>query len=727
METNSTLRILNFSDPKDSLVPDLGSKSPSPLPVISLDDIPTQGPVILYIIGHGRQNMLMTASGGTIEERDLARKIQSRREGDACPTLLIWDVCFAETMREIDGKLWPPNFVHIFSCRKFERTWRNQKPATGGPSVTVFSTELRTAVSELKSTFKWDELQKELRSHLYRPVQKGEVTWALQVPSVDPLDSKHQPSDFGLGELIGRDARPLVDASSALRSTDAEPSGALTTNLRSDAGSDALVVPPPSARYRGRHGAELRGLEQAPANRDQEARFGKMFPDLKAADHLPPPTQLGRAKGPMDGGLERNNSSTLFALLTYFGQFVDHDCTFDATSSFEQQKDASARRNFRTPLLELDSLYGAGPQANRFLYDRNLPDKMLLGRASNDDAEIDVPRNSQGAATIADPRNDDNLIISQLHVAFIKFHNAIVDKLNRGQVDIEVDGDRTTFAKAQCLVRWHYQWLIFNHFLPAIVGSRDIVLDAYKAPKLFQSNTPFIPIEFSVAAYRFGHTMVQPRYVINDRFRAALFPASSVPPASPSQPRQDLRGGPLRIQESINWRKFFDPGAPVSSDPEITPFASKIDTHLAGPLLDLPDSIVGKGASPEARSLAIRNLKKSADLGLPSGQDVAARVKRLVPSLKPMDDNAIWAAAPEFKDCAAPLWYYSLREAEEVGKGEHLGPVGGRIVAEVLTGLLKLDDSSYLSRSPDWKPVLGAKPGDFTFIDFFREAGVDYR
>jgi hypothetical protein len=481
------------------------------------------------------------------------------------------------------------------------------------------------------------------------------------------------------------------------------------------------------ATKRRGHGVGLRGIEAAAATDEREARFGRLFPELAARQNVAPlPEDLGLPGGVMDGGPTHVDSKTLFAVMTYFGQFLDHDITFDPTSSLERQQDADAVRNFRTPSLELDNVYGAGPAANPFLYDQSKPNKMLVGRASNDPAEVDLPRNSQGVALIGDPRNDENLIVAQLHLAFLKFHNVVVDQLTT--ID---DGaqDASDFEKAQRLVRWHYQWLVLKEFLPAIVGEQTLAAVLNGGRKLYTPQNPFIPVEFSVAAYRFGHSMVQPGYGINDGFGARLFPAdSNVPPPSSGQPRSDLRGGPIRFQERVNWKNFVDTGAPKSPGaPTIR--SSKIDTLLAPSLLNLPASVVPAAVPAPLRSLAVRNLQRGVALGLPSGQDVATAVALAVPDLRLLTDDELWGKdkTAAFKGSSAPLWYYILREAEVIADGEHLGPVGGRIVAEVLVGLLDLDPSSFRRQKPDWTPQVSGRrdPAAFTFSDFFRIAGTD--
>ncbi len=488
-------------------------------------------------------------------------------------------------------------------------------------------------------------------------------------------------------------------------------------------GSSATT--PITSMRSGEHGSEDRGVRKA-ALRPEQSRFGRMFDLQPCSDRAPRPEQLGLPKGPMHAKAGRNDSKTLPAVLTYFGQFVDHDITLDLTSSLERQADLDALVNFRTPTLELDCLYGVGPSGSPHLYDRRpeRKDKLLVGLTVDGLMEADLPRNAQGVALLGDPRNDENLIVAQLHVAMLKFHNAIVDHLDA--IDDGIADDVSRFAKAQRLTRWHYHWLILKHFLPAIVG-HDTVDDILKnGRKLYDPpRIPFIPIEFSAAAYRYGHSMVQPGYTINDTFGAVLFLDDSAGPAPTTGLSRDLRGGAIRAEERVNWKNFVDTGV-LMSPGAVTRFSSKIDRRLAGPLLRLPPSIVPPGVPASERSLAFRNLQRAVVLGLPSGQDVAVAVKDKVPSVKILDDAQIWEGTG-FKDVPAPLWYYLLAEAEHQYEGERLGDVGSRIVAEVLIGLLQLDELSFLVRRPTWQPVVPdrAQKVDFDFVDLFRIAGTD--
>jgi hypothetical protein len=402
------------------------------------------------------------------------------------------------------------------------------------------------------------------------------------------------------------------------------------------------------------------------------------------------------------------NNPRMTAGMTFLGQFIDHDITFDPTSSLERQADPEQIENFRTPTLSLDSLYGSGPDASPYLYQRANTAKFLVESGG---IKGDLPRNSEGCALIGDPRNDENLIISQLHLAMLKFHNALVDHLEATGLQ-----GRELFCEAQRQVRWHYQWIVLHEFLPLTCG-RDLVDQILREGRKFYkwNNEPFIPVEFSVAAYRFGHSQVRPSYRANftgsegQPFVGMIFGSSGLDPADPS----DLRGGCRAKRRFVGWPTFFDFG-----DGRARP-NKKIDTKLSSALFRLPPSVVtnpAPGTNPA--SLAQRNLLRHLTFELPSGQRVAQAMKaeRL---LTPEDLS-------ELKDMhfqhTTPLWYYILKEAEVLASGEHLGPVGGRIVAEVLIGLLEGDKQSFVSQDPDWRPNLPtinpAKQGDdFTMID----------
>lgn len=460
------------------------------------------------------------------------------------------------------------------------------------------------------------------------------------------------------------------------------------------------------------HGRGTRGIEAVPTSPMFEGRFGRMFRKLPVfepdADFLRQLADGMRDENPRDPA---GDNPDVPAGYTYLGQFIDHDITFDPTSSLERANDPEALVNFRTPRFDLDSLYASGPADDPFMYDQNSPGglKLLHGKVHEDDGtftdEDDLLRNSQDRAIIGDPRNDENVFIGQLQLAFVKFHNRVVDDV----AATGLSGDEL-MKEAQRLVRWHYQWAVVHDFLRRVIGQdllgrllsdgpdgEEVHLRFYRPRR-----RAFMPLEFSVAAFRFGHTQVRARYRINNT--VPVLPVF-VPDPMPDR-RADFRGfRGLPPQWTISWTNFFplDDEGPVAS--------RKIDTRLVEPLFTLPGE---DPADVDRRSLARRNLVRGLRLQLPAGQQVARAV-----GVEPLSSAELGFDGP------APLWFYVLREAEVRADGLRLGPVGGRIVGETLLGLLKHDPLSYLSVEPAWKPTLGQTPGVFDMPDLLRFAVPD--
>jgi Animal haem peroxidase len=433
---------------------------------------------------------------------------------------------------------------------------------------------------------------------------------------------------------------------------------------------------------------------------------------------------------------------------TYLGQFVDHDITFDPNSSLQRANDPEGLVNFRNPRFDLDSLYGRGRDDSPYLYDQSSPDdvKLLVGRVIDDDGnrlegQHDLPRNEQERALIGDPRNDENTFVSQLHLLFIKFHNRVVDKVMSERPDLEGDD---LFKEVQRIVRWHYQWVVICDFLKRTIpegmldrllvrdedGLREVRLKFYR-PK----PRPYMPVEFSAAAYRFGHSQVRAFYKINRTVPGlpTFLPADDL--AQSGDPRRaDFRGfRALPPQWTISWPFFFELDGGQEVDGQTLPQQSiRIDTNIAGPLATaLPDT---DHSDPDDFSLPRRNLIRGKRLALPSGQWVAKRMgvpddrilsgSDLFPEQSTVRDflvEKIGAKKVDKLGVNSPLWYYILKEAEVQQNGERLGRVGGRIVAEVLLGLLDADPLSFLSVQPNWTPEL-AEDGEFTMADLIRFA-----
>lgn len=397
----------------------------------------------------------------------------------------------------------------------------------------------------------------------------------------------------------------------------------------------------------------------------------------------------------------------------FLGQFIDHDLTLDATSLFGRREDPQAVVDFRTPNLDLDNLYGAGPGVDRFMYDTTEPfDKNPVKLLVDKDRDFDLPRNSQNTAIIGDLRNDENLIVSQLHLAFIKFHNAVVDfllKKNPQRYQVE-HGETLLFGDASQEVRWHYQWIILQEFLPKILG-KEVVEDVLKnGTKLYDwkkyAKYPFMPIEFSIAAYRLGHTMLRQDYRVNDHLKKDLF-------------ELPVFGAP-KIDESykLDFKKFFDyPGAPPAQR------ARKFDAQITDPVYLLP--FIDKIKDPPP-SLAERNMLRAKIFGLPSGQEVAKIMNKLGVKVPVYTNKDLGIDDIKGLDGAAPLWFYILKESEfSPNDSKQLGPVGGRIVAEFIITILKDIKGNYLHDDKNWKPTLkSGKKNDFKIVDLLEFAGA---
>ena len=540
----------------------------------------------------------------------------------------------------------------------------------------------------------------------------------------------------------------------------------------------------------GGHGGGVRGDTMRRRSSMFEGRFGRMFRSLPAAawpeDALRAlgDEMLSKPESAKDNPLLPAAAPETDALIqddeenagipsgyTYLGQFIDHDITFDPASSLQQQNDPDGLVDFRTPRLDLDCLYGRGPDDQPYMF---VGKKFRLGRPllelDQPSKRRDLPRYNDPEnpalpkrALIGDKRNDENVIVSQLHATMLQFHNKLVDLF-----------PSASFADVQQLVRWHYQWIVVNDFLVRICGKSvvDEILPHrtehrpawQKEPKLQfyrYRNDAFMPIEFAAAAYRFGHSMVRPIYRLNTQLAGGDDPLV----ATLDEKARGLDGrffvfagvqarglngfDEFPAQWAIDWSLFFDIGgsAQRGGKHRVQP-SYKIDTSLVNPLGFLPEfSAVGMSSPPltveqlqakprdalrDPANLATRNLLRGMAMQLPSGQAVADAM-----GISPVPEDRLWIGKAiveelpnsptlaslhaSFKD-NAPLWYYVLAEAQHEwfdratgpgGKGNaqpvRLGAVGKRIVAETLIGLLAADGHSYLRQAPNWQPVVGGQ------------------
>ena len=489
---------------------------------------------------------------------------------------------------------------------------------------------------------------------------------------------------------------------------------------------------------------DLPGFAQQTGNARQAVQqMGRRHGILDADDNLTDPVQS--IVNPAVFSPHNPDNPAMTAGMTFLGQFLDHDITFDKRSPLNANMAPAQTVNFRTAAFDLDSVYGEGPAGSPELYDTSSGRiKFMLQAIPGSEAvsrhgavRNDVPRDNKGAAIVAESRNDENVIISQMQVALLSFHNAVTDHLALLPAYKAASAERI-FSDARRVVTWHYQWIILHEFLPPTIGQDrldDILQQGLKYYRVRDPanrmrtadghEMPRIPIEFSAAAFRFGHSQIRPSYRLNfgatggAPFFVFLFDDAQ-DPASPDP--TDLRGGKRAPRRFVDWETFFDFG-----DGNVRP-NKRIDGKLSSVLMALPGSRAASPGLPNdgVQSLPARTLSRAVNFGIPSGQAVARKMQLPVLSPGVLADYAPYALDSQTTmDTSTPLFSYILKEAEVLEDGRRLGPVGARIVGEVFVGLLKEDRASYLSVDPGWKPTLpSSAPGEFRMKDLLMFAGV---
>lgn len=451
-------------------------------------------------------------------------------------------------------------------------------------------------------------------------------------------------------------------------------------------------------------------------------RFGRIFPTSQYSPEIAAIHELAERTLETDLG-SSGELTTMPAGFVFLGQFIDHDITFDPTSFLTRMRDPAATQNFRSPNVDLDNIFGAGPDASRHLFNlstddqHQIPYRLLLDAGR----EFDLPRNSQSCALIGDPRNDENFMISQLQLAMLKFYNAVVDwVIGSGEPpDPDIPRNKWLFDRCREITRWHYQWIILHEFLPLIVGQEMINDVLQNGPIIYKwkackAREPFVPVEFGGAVYRFGHTLIRENYKI-----AASVPAQSLfklPFFGQQRPE---------FTHQIEWWRFFD----FSSFGQLPPqYAREFDRFVAPALHSLP--FINKDEDPPG-SLPERNMLRGLIFNLPSGQEAANLINEALAKANRAPIPVYSNADLDIDDIVglkdeAPLWFYALAESEQSPTdSQHLGPVGGRIVAEVLISFLKDHEGNYLHDDPEWTPILPSSTADqFTMVDLLRFAGA---
>ncbi len=429
----------------------------------------------------------------------------------------------------------------------------------------------------------------------------------------------------------------------------------------------------------------MQSLQKYEYHLDEKSGYAKLFQELKPLKVSD--SQLKELTEKMIDYEWKCRDSEVFSYgLAIFGQYLAHDITFETTSKFRGYNIIGSFINERTINLDLDCLYGQWTQD--FLYDKDNRSKLLLGKYYEDEkiggCWYDLQRNCQDKALIPDARNDENIIVSQLQVLFIQFHNKMVDYLKDSCKKSDL------FQEARRMVIWHYHWLIAHEYLYKMVDW-EIFKDIMENGPKYYCHPTYLPLEFTGAAFRQGHSQTRENNRINEHTEKNLF----------------ALGAFETMDEYVDWHYLFD-----FQDGNVQ-YAKLIDTKIAKALHDIP--FIPSGNKYE-RSLPFRNLRRGVVYGLPSGEDVARRM-----CFEPID-------VPETKKLGlegTPLWFYILKEAEVLGhEGEHLGPVGSTILGECFLSILRHDKYSYFVLDPKWKPVLGKEPGTFDFTDLIEFVGI---
>ena len=387
----------------------------------------------------------------------------------------------------------------------------------------------------------------------------------------------------------------------------------------------------------------------APARID---RYARLCPPTRTTINRTALCELGRSTAANIASVPRAlRTSPPPAAYTSFGQFIDHDLSFDETKLADAGRcEPGETLNSSGGMLDLHHLYGDGPGSavHGYLY---APDRasFLLGEATLPNGEpFDIPLKPTGVRA-PHPDNNENIILRQVHAVFLKLHNCAVAEL-RGDGSAEAQ-----FARAQERVRWQYQWLVRHDFLPRI--TTRAVYDSVTAGSAgwlidWETDGFSIPVEFSQAAFRFGHSMVRHEYRLN---------LSTPPVTLDAMFSRDARRAPLSLNHAVDWELFT-----IGNRQAVLERAMAIDTHVVRPLHELPTAYARAGTlqahttalPPE---LPVRTLLRGAATRLPSGEAVAAAFGRppLVCLVYPPAAANPWRKLTELNlHGQTPLWFW---------------------------------------------------------------------
>ena len=442
--------------------------------------------------------------------------------------------------------------------------------------------------------------------------------------------------------------------------------------------------------------------------------------------------ELGSA---MRYGREREGTLTPRVGYTYFGQFLGHDLTYDSTPLAGPYAEPEKTPNFRTATFDLDHVYAGGPAGSPYLYEGEKgAETFRIGATVPSGYRRDLPiaHGQLLVGDLQDTRNVDNLLLRQLHVLFLKFHNEAIRQLQTNpEMKSVADslGQESLFEQARRLVCWHYQWIIRHDYLPRILHN-DVWQYQRRRLPVGPTKEFSVPIEFALAAFRFGHSMVRNAYRLNCRHKRVLIGELM---------ELGQKAEPISDDDLVEWGTFFD-GLPTSGPPASSSF---IDTSVSLAMHGLSAGTIRLANRLEAidpSNLPVRTLLRGARAQLPSGQEAA---EALLVEGKIKSDDRLTSSQLATNTCNnsgsvlsrngleanTPLFYYVLKEAELKGEGLTLGPVGSQIVSHVIQSALEADADSYVAmvgsewRLPSWRFPSGVERPVNSLIGIVRLVG----
>ena len=434
---------------------------------------------------------------------------------------------------------------------------------------------------------------------------------------------------------------------------------------------------------------------------------------------------------------------------TYLLQFVAHDLVHSAIPLSVAGGLGGGTTNARRTPLRLETLYGSGPVGSPYIYALDAPNddrrtKLRLGRmrwkenepasgcpfrdiartpaenVTGIDRSIAGVRVALTEALVADPRNDDHAVMSQLTALFALLHNGLIDIIRRHEGNAGPNGQfgaaYKRFLCARGALTAIYHNVIRNDLMrrvlhPAIhasyCGPDPHFIDRPEPARAEAIGNWEIPLEFSHGAFRFGHAMVRPEYQINDLSLHDLnntLEKSSV---------NDPANMPLDETWMVQWSRFFEINGSAPN------FSRRIGPYLSYGLGN--DQIFPAFDETERVGLLYRDLLGAGLAGMWSVDALIASIGNRRPHLISMSrlladrDYRVnqlreWlAAAPAYGALTdadietlsndPPLPFFILFEAMQQTEGLHLGLLGSIIVSETIFGALASDPQSAGGRS----------------------------